>query len=341
MKEDKSTGSDLQQPGTNAAPLPYRSHSSYLRERFGEKVHRLSLDAGFSCPHREGGRGTGGCSYCDSRGSGTGAFDAGSSVTGQAEAAVRRLSRAGVKRYIAYFQAFSGTAAPIGSLKALYREAAALPGVVGLTVATRPDALPDRVLDLLAGFGPGGSEGLDLDVWVEIGLQSAHDRTLERINRRHDVACFDDAVRRAAKAGLSTAAHVILGLPGEDETDILRTAIHLAGLPLKGVKLHHLYITRDAPFAEAWQRGEIASLSLDQYIPLAAAFLRRLDPDMVVMRLCGSPPSGSRSEKSKLLAPLWNATSSQVASGIAAMMTERGFRQGDLFNRDEPSNHER
>jgi radical SAM protein (TIGR01212 family) len=303
---------------------PYRSHKAYLEERFGEPVRRLSLDAGLGCPHREGGRGSGGCSFCDARGSGTGAFDAGIGLVEQAERAAARLARQGVRKFIAYFQAYTNTHGPIGKLRDLYRAVAAIEGVVGLTVSTRPDALPDPVLELLAAFAPGGSEGTDLDVWVEIGLQSACDATLQRINRGHDTACFNDAVHRAAGRGLNTAAHVILGLPGEGEAEIMRTARHVAALPLKGVKMHHLYVTSDSPLAGDFGRGAVRTLTLDEYVPLAIGFLRRIRPDTVVMRLCGS------AGRDRLLAPLWSVGSGAVAAMIAERMREGGMRQGDL-----------
>jgi uncharacterized protein len=303
---------------------PYRSHSSYLKDQFGGKVRRLALDAGFPCPHREGGRGPGGCLFCDARGSGTGAFDRGQSVVDQALEQIARLSRSGVTRYIAYFQAFTGTLAPLERLRALYREMARLEGVVSLVVSTRPDALPDRVLKLLASFAPGGAEETGLDVWVELGLQSSCDETLRRINRGHDAACFDDAVARAAAHGLKTTAHVILGLPGEGEKEILSTAVHVASLPVQGVKLHHLSVTSDSPLANAWRRGEIATLSLEEYIPLAIGFIRRQKRSTVVMRLCGSAPA------ERLLAPIWDGGSSGVAERIRKRMGEKGQRQGDL-----------
>jgi radical SAM protein (TIGR01212 family) len=304
---------------------PFFSHKAYLEARFGEPVRRLSLDAGFPCPHREGGRGAGGCDFCDARGSGTGAFDSGIGPVEQARRSASRLARSGVRKYIAYFQAFTNTLAPLDRLRSLYRDAAGLDGVVGLTVSTRPDALPDSVLELLASFAPGGSEGTDLDVWVEIGLQSACDATLRAVNRGHDAACFDDAVQRAAGFGLRTAAHVILGLPGEGEATMMRTARHAAALPLEGVKMHHLYVTRDSPLAAAFERGEVRTLSLDEYVPLAVGFLRRLRSDMVVMRLCGS------AGRERLLGPVWKAGNGEVAGLIAARMREEGVRQGDLY----------
>jgi len=312
---------------------PYLSHNAYLKRLFGEKVHRLSLDAGFDCPHRAVRRdphravrrGGGGCLFCDARGSGTGAFDEGRTVSEQIERAIDRLGRSGVRRYIAYFQAFTNTLAPVDRLRSVYREACDFDGVVGLSVSTRPDAVPDEVLDLLASFAPGGGEGSDLDVWIEIGLQSACDATLDRLNRGHDVACFIDAVERAAARGIKTAAHVILGLPGEGPDEMKRTAELVASSPLQGVKLHHLYVTKDSQMAALFERGEISTLSLDEYLPLAVDFLRRLRPDQVVMRLCGSAGKG------KLLSPLWKAGAGEVATRIATSMREKEFNQGDFL----------
>ena len=320
---------------------PYLSHNAYLKRLFGEKVHRISIDAGFACPHRAERRGPhraerrgphrakrrggGGCLFCDSQGSGTGAFDEGRTVSEQMARAIDRLGRSGVRRFIAYFQAFTNTLAPIDALRSLYREACGFDGVVGLSVSTRPDAIADEVLDLLASFAPGGREGRNLDVWTEIGLQSACDATLERLNRGHDVACFSDAVERATAQGIKTASHVILGLPGEGPDEMSRTAALVASLPLEGVKLHHLYITKDSMLAAPFERGEIKTLSLDEYIPLAVDFLRRIRPDQVVMRLCGSAAKG------KLLSPIWKTGAGEVATRIATKMESEGFSQGDLL----------
>jgi len=193
-----------------AADLPYRDLKSYLQARFGERVQKITLDAGLTCPNRDGRVGTGGCLYCNARGSGTGAWSRGQSITAQMEAGIIRLGRRyGAAKFIAYFQSFSNTYAPKEKLRELYDEALACPQVVGLSIGTRPDCLADDVLDLLASYA---RERL---VWLELGLQSAHDATLQRLNRGHDVACFTAAVTRAAARGLEVVAHVILGLPGE------------------------------------------------------------------------------------------------------------------------------
>src|SRR5271157_3926662 len=211
--------------------LPYLDLNTHLRGRFGVRVQKLSLDAGLSCPNRDGRVGTGGCLYCNARGSGTGAAARGLSLTAQIQEGMTFLSkRYGAEKFIAYFQSFSNTYAPVGRLRALYNEALAGPGVVGLSIGTRPDCLDDEVLDLLGGLA---RERL---LWLELGLQSAHDRTLEALNRGHDVACFTRAVERAAGRGLEVVAHVILGLPGEGPEEMAATADYLARLPIQGVK---------------------------------------------------------------------------------------------------------
>ena len=233
-----------------AADLPYRDLNSYLKGRFGERVQKITLDAGLTCPNRDGRVGAGGCLYCNARGSGTGAWGRGQSIPAQMEAGIARLSRRyGAARFIAYFQSFSNTYAPLARLRELYEAALASPQVVGLSIGTRPDCLGDDVLDLLAGYAR------DRLVWLELGLQSAHDATLARLNRGHDAACFSEAAARAAARGLAVVAHVILGLPGEGPREMAATARYLARLPVHGVKIHLLYVDqgfRTGPAPRGW-----------------------------------------------------------------------------------------
>jgi radical SAM protein (TIGR01212 family) len=181
------------------------------------------------------------------------------------------------------------------------------------------------VLRLLAGLKARGPAGDPLDVWLELGLQSASDETLARLNRGHDVACFDDAVLRARRFGIPTAAHVILGLPGEGKEHMLATALHLGGLPVEGVKLHHLYVEEGTALASDYARGTFRTLARDEYMELAIAFLRRLRPDMVIMRLSG------RGNEERLIAPRWGTAPGSFAQDLADEMKRRGVRQGDLF----------
>jgi radical SAM protein (TIGR01212 family) len=300
-----------------AADLPYRDLHSYLKGRFGERVQKISLDAGLTCPNRDGRVGTGGCLYCNARGSGTGAWARGQSIAAQMATGMARLGRRyRASRFIAYFQSFSNTYAPRETLRELYGAALAFPQVVGLSIGTRPDCLAEDVLELLAVYTR------DRLVWLELGLQSAHDATLKRINRGHDVACFAEAVARAASRGLPVVAHVILGLPGEGPDEMAATAAYLARLPLHGVKIHLLYVIRDSGLARLHQAGEYVCLREDQYVNLAVDFIERLPPQLVIHRLTGDP------HPEELVAPAWCLNKSRVLGRIREEFARRGSRQG-------------
>jgi radical SAM protein (TIGR01212 family) len=300
--------------------LPYRDLNSYLRERFGARVQKVTLDAGLTCPNRDGRVGVGGCLYCNERGSGTGAWSQGQSISAQLEEGMARLGRRyGASRFIAYFQSFSNTYAPVDSLRAIYQEALAFPEVVGLSIGTRPDCLSPEILDLLANLA---RERL---VWLELGLQSAHDDTLKRINRGHDVACFTQAVEAIAARGLEVVAHVILGLPGEGPAEMAATARYLAGLPLQGVKIHLLYVVRGSGLEGLYQAGSYRPLEAGEYITLVADFLELLPPHLVIHRLTGDP------HREELVAPAWCLDKSKVLKGIREELARRGSRQGSAW----------
>ncbi|MEJ5328742.1 MAG: TIGR01212 family radical SAM protein [Desulfobaccales bacterium] len=297
--------------------LPYLDLRTHLMARFGRRVQKIALDAGFTCPNRDGTVGVGGCLYCNARGSGTGAFSRGQSLTAQLQAAALGLTRRyGPCAFIAYFQGFTNTYAPVARLKALYDEALAFPGVVGLSVGTRPDCVPDEVLELLAGYADKHL------VWLELGLQSAHDATLRRLSRGHDVACFADAVRRAAAHGLEVVAHVILGLPGEGREEMLATARFLGGLPLQGVKLHLLYVVAGSGLARLYEAGDYTPLSEEEFVSLAVDFLEELPPHLVIHRLTGDP------HPEELLAPAWCRDKNRVLAHLREEFARRGSRQG-------------
>ncbi|MFZ5448497.1 MAG: TIGR01212 family radical SAM protein [Thermodesulfobacteriota bacterium] len=303
-----------------AAQLPYRDLNSYLKGRFGQRVQKITLDAGLTCPNRDGRVGVGGCLYCNARGSGTGAWSQGQSIATQMEAGIARLSRRyQAAKFIAYFQSFSNTYAPIDRLRELYDAALAFPQVVGLSIGTRPDCLEDEVLDLLAAYARRRL------VWLELGLQSAHDATLQRINRGHDVACFTAAATRAAVRGLKVVAHVILGLPGEGPREVAATAAYLGRLPLHGVKIHLLYVIKDCGLASLYQQGEYVCLTEDQYINLVVDFIERLPAHLVIHRLTGDP------HPEELLAPAWCLDKSRVLQLLREEFTRRGSRQGDRW----------
>jgi len=297
--------------------LPYRDLNTYLRERFGVRVQKVTLDAGLTCPNRDGRVGVGGCLYCNARGSGTGAWTRGQTITEQLQEGMARLARRyKASRFIAYFQSFSNTYAPLDTLRALYQEALVFPEVAGLSIGTRPDCLSPEILDLLAGLA---RERL---LWLELGLQSAHDETLKLINRGHDVSCFTQAVREAAARGLEVVAHVILGLPGEGPAEMAATARYLGGLPLQGVKIHLLYVVRGSGLEEMYRAGNYRPLEEEEYVSLVADFLELLPPHLVIHRLTGDP------HPEELVAPTWCLDKSRVLKGTKEELARRGSRQG-------------
>jgi hypothetical protein len=227
--------------------------------------------------------------------------------------------RYGAKKFIAYFQSFTNTYAPLPQLKALYDRALDYPDMVGLSVATRPDCVDKEILRLLGSYQRGYL------VWVEYGLQSSHDATLSRINRGHDVACFEQGVRMAKDFGLNVCAHIILGLPGESWDMMLQTARFLAGLPVDGVKIHLLYIVKGTPLAGLYEKGEYRCLEREEYIEGVVDFLEVLPPDMVIQRLTGDPIGV------ELVAPLWANDKSENLRRIRQRLEERETWQGRLY----------
>ncbi len=300
----------------------YFDFNRFLRERFGTRVHKIALDAGFSCPNRDGTISTKGCIFCDSRGSGTGALtDRGIEIEEQ----IRRSKEFFSKRYkankfIAYFQSFTNTYGPLERLKQLYDRAVADRDIVGLAVGTRPDCITEDVLGLLASYKAGYM------VWLELGLQSANDESLRRINRGHDVACFERAVMLASRFDLDVCAHVILGLPGEGRKEMMETARFISRLPIQGIKIHLLYVVEDSPLATHYREGKIRCLERSEYVELLVDFLELLPPTMVIQRLTGDPPRGS-----KLLAPQWAREKMKTLSLIKNRLEERDTWQGRLF----------
>jgi len=296
----------------------YHLYSHQLKELFGRRVHKISVDAGFGCPNRAGGRNQGGCIFCDPSGSGSVGLDHRLSVAAQLQAGKEIMQRKyKAQQFIAYFQPFSNTYAPIKELRCRYDEALSVDGVVGLAIGTRPDCLPDAVLDLLADYAGR------TDLWLEIGVQSSHDTTLQRLRRGHDYQCFLDALRRARQRGLRVCAHLILGLPGEGRAEILATTNEMARLRIDGVKLHLLHILAGTELGDAYQRGEIPVLDQAAYVTLACDVLERLHPQTVIQRLTGDGP------RDRLLAPLWSLNKWEVLNAIDAEMERRDTRQGE------------
>lgn len=296
----------------------YHLYSEALKQHYGSRVHKISVDAGFSCPNRAGGRSESGCLFCDADGSGAVGIDQALAVGDQLRAGMEVMRRKyKAQRFIAYFQPFSNTYAPPELLKHLYDEALAVEEVVGLAVGTRPDCLDDAVLDLLADY-PRRT-----DFWLEIGLQSAHDATLDFLRRGHNVATFLDAYRRAKQRGLQVCVHIILGLPGEDRAAMLATADLMAQLQVDGIKIHLLHVLRGTRLGEMYERGEIAILDQADYVTLVADVIERLHPQTLIHRLTGDGP------RATLLAPLWSLNKWEVLNAIDAELQRRDSRQGE------------
>ncbi len=302
------------------APKRYTDFNTYLRNMFGCRVQKITVDAGLTCPNRDGSISTGGCIYCNARGSGTGAHAKGLSVTQQLINGKKALSkRYKAKKFIAYFQSFSNTYAPLAKLQRLYAEALNVDDVVGLSIGTRPDCVDDAVLDLLQDYAKRHL------IWIEYGLQSASDATLAFINRGHDVQCFKDTVEKTRHRNIKICAHVILGLPHETRQDMLNSAQMLSALGIDGVKLHLLYVIKGTPLEKLYRQEDFRCLEQDAYVNLVCDFLERLPSKLVIQRLTGDP------HPAELVAPNWAVHKAQTLDKIRQTLEKRDSWQGKFF----------
>lgn len=295
----------------------YRSLNSWLKVTFGGPVRKVSIDAGLGCPNRPGGTGPGGCIYCNERGSGTGAHTSQLSVTEQLERGIDFLStRYKTKNFIAYFQSYSNTFGDPEHLESLYKEALAFPEVVGLAIGTRPDCVPDQVIDLLAELNRTRL------IWVELGLQSMHEKTLKLINRGHDFKAFAETTDRLLKKGISVVAHLILGLPQESESDMILTAKTVSGIGVSGVKLHPLYVVKGSGLETLYNQGLYTPMTMEQSISLTLEIASFISPRIVIHRLTSDP------HREELIAPVWMLDKRAVRALLEKEMEKTDFRQG-------------
>ena len=300
----------------------YLDFNTYLRNIFGCRVQKISLDAGLSCPNRDGTLSKEGCIYCNSKGSGTGAHTRGISISEQLEIGKNMLSRRyKAERFIAYFQSFTNTYATVKNLKALYEEALAIKDVVGLSIGTRPDCISEPVLNLLQAYAE------KYLVWIEYGLQSVHDRSLLLINRGHDFHSFETAVAATRNRGIKICAHVILGLPQEEKKHMIETAKTIAAMEIDGVKLHLLYVVKGTRLEKIYARGEYRCLSQQEYVDLVCDFLEHLPGDMVIQRLTGDP------HPDELAAPMWSLDKNRTLALIQERLKKRNTWQGRLASK--------
>ena len=297
----------------------YYSLNRYLRETFGEKVYKLALDAGMTCPNRDGTIGTGGCIFCSAGGSGDFAEGRCGSVAEQLERAKGRLrGKTGAEKFIAYFQSYTNTYAPVEYLEKLFSETMAEESVVALSIGTRPDCLPEEVVALLEKLNRVKP------VWVELGLQTIHPETARYIRRGYDLHVYEDALRRLRAAGLTVIVHVILGLPGETREMMLATIDYLAGAHRPdGIKLQLLHVLEGTDLAAAYRAGKFRTMEMGEYFDLLFECLGRLPVDMVIHRLTGDGP------KRTLIAPKWTTDKKRVLNALRRELENRDICQGE------------
>lgn len=288
--------------------MEYYSFNRYLRERFGCKVYKISINGGFTCPNRDGTLGTGGCIFCSAGGSGDFAESPELSITQQIENGKKRV-RKKIKngKYIAYFQAFTNTYAPAEILRKKFTEAIDHPDIVMISVATRPDCLPDEVIDLLKDLNE------IKPVSVELGLQTIHEKSAEYIRRGYDLSCYDRAVSRLKAAGLNVVCHIILGLPGESKTDMLQSVDYACKSGIDGIKLQLLHVLRGTDLAKDYEAGKFEALSFEAYLDIIKSCVEIIPKDIVIHRLTGD------GAKKDLIAPLWSADKKKILNAISRL----------------------
>ncbi len=298
--------------------IQYYSLNQYLKDRFGCKVYKLAINGGFTCPNRDGMKGSKGCIFCSAGGSGEFAGDPEKSVTEQIEEG-KKLVASKIKdgKYIAYFQAYTNTYAPVEKLRALFEEAMKHPDIVALSIATRPDCLPDEVLDLLAELNR------IKPIWVELGLQTIHERSAKYIRRGYPLEVYDAAVKMLRALGLEVIVHVILGLPGETKEDMEATVDYVCKSGVNGIKLQLLHILKDTDLAKEYLAPDghsaadlppVRIMEEDEYIELIGDLLKRIPKDIVIHRLTGD------GDKKILMAPMWSADKKHVLNHMRAYL---------------------
>ncbi len=295
----------------------YYQFSEYLKERFGCKVYKVTIDAGFTCPNRDGKLGWGGCTYCNNMGFSANSRRSLIPIREQIEQGmVFMRKRYKAEKFIAYFQAYTNTYAPIETLKTNYDAALEFDDVVALSIGTRPDCAPEPVLDLIESYQT------TRDVWVEYGLQSIHDKTLQVVNRGHDYSTFLDALERTKRRGLKVCVHVILGLPGESHADMMATAQAVGQMDIESLKIHLMHVLKDTPIEKELNEGRFKTLEFDEYVNLVCDFLEYIPQRISIQRLTADGP------RSILLAPKWATQKRKILAAIDAELEHRSSQQG-------------
>ncbi|MBJ9992835.1 TIGR01212 family radical SAM protein [Paenibacillus sp. S28] len=293
-----------------------------MREQFNDKVFKVMLDAGFTCPNRDGSIARGGCTFCSARGSGDFAGSRRDDLITQFNSIRdKQHEKWPSARYIGYFQAYTNTYAPVDVLREYYEVILEQPGVVGLSIATRPDCLPDDVIEYLAELNERTY------LWVEMGLQTIHQETSDLINRAHDTQCFIDAVEKLRRHGIRVCAHIIYGLPQETHEMMLETGRAVANMDVQGIKIHLLHLMKGTPMVRQYEADLLRFLEQDEYIKLVADTLEFLPPEMIVHRLTGDAP------RKLLIGPMWSQEKWEVLNGIDAELEARDSWQGKYWRK--------
>jgi hypothetical protein len=299
---------------------PYNDYASYLKLKYGCKVYRIGLDAGFTCPNRDGTKGWEGCIYCNGDGARASYTDSKQSVKNQLSSRISSLRASrNAEKFIAYFQAFTSTYAPVESLKKIYDQILGFDEIVGISIGTRPDAVDPAKLKLISSYMPR------YEAWIEYGLQSIHDRTLKKINRGHTFGDFAKALKLTKECGISTCAHIILGLPEETREDMVETAEMLGKLKVDAVKIHLLHILKGSALERLYDEGRVSLMDRNEYIETVCGFLENLSPHIIIQRLTGE---GNRSNH---IAPVWAMDKIGVIGEIDGCLKRRGSCQGRYY----------
>lgn len=296
----------------------YRNLSGYFREKYGQRLGKICIDGGFSCPNRDGRCGTGGCIYCGERGAGE-HINPTLSIGEQVRAALSEAEADDM--FVAYFQNFTSTYADVEVLKERYDAALIDERIRVLAIGTRPDCIDENICRLIASYKD------KVDVWVELGLQTASDKTADIINRGYHKDAFEQAMARLSRYGIDVCVHLIVGLPGEGLADIKDTCEYLSRFGIWGIKIHSIYVMRGTRLAEMYERGEYTPPSLAEYVEGAVYILTHISPLTVVHRLTGDCPEGM------LLAPAWNRGKHEVINAIVSRMTMLGCEQGSYYGK--------
>ena len=303
----------------------YNQFSAYLKQKFGQKVYKITLDAGFSCPNRDGTISNGGCIFCDDGGSFSRAHSSLLPVDVQVETGIKNLSeKFKAKKFMSYFQAYTNTYKPVKELENIYSCALKHPDVIGISIGTRPDCIDNEKLDLIASYTK------DYETWIEYGLQSIHEKTLKLINRGHDFKTFEHACEETMKRGINVCVHVILGLPDETRADMLKTAETLARMGVNGIKIHDLCVIKNTKLEQIYNQGNLKLLEEEEYVSLVCDFLELLPEKTTIHRLAGN---GLQSLK---VAPLWLNKKFEILNKIDREFIQRNSWQGKFYNHTVP-----